>query len=243
MRSLVFVFIVLVSGAAAGAVYGAANQAMVEPYLDEAIGIENQNILGSGDVDDDLEFLVEYESYRLWQKGGQMLASVILGMSLGALFGIVYYLARAVLPGGHDIKKALVLAGVMWLVLFMVPLLKYPANPPTVGDADTVEERSVLWAILVAVSGFSALGFYILSRRMRGRSRLLCAVGYCAVVGAAFAVLPDGPDASGAPADLVWGFRVAAAAAVAVYWVALPVFLGAMWRRLGPDRQLIPENN
>ena len=36
----------------------------VEPYLDEAIGIENQNLFASGEADDTLEFWIEYEGYR-----------------------------------------------------------------------------------------------------------------------------------------------------------------------------------
>ena len=47
------------------------NFAIVEPYLDQAIGIENQNLFASGEEEDTPEFWVEYEGYRDWQKGGQ----------------------------------------------------------------------------------------------------------------------------------------------------------------------------
>ena len=95
------------------------------------INIENQNLFASGEEEDTLEFWVEYEGYREWQKGGQILAGVILGTSLGALFGIVFALSRNSLPGNNDVKKALVLAGIMWLTIYFVPFLKYPANPPS----------------------------------------------------------------------------------------------------------------
>jgi hypothetical protein len=44
MKTSIFLIIVLVSGALAGLVWGSANLVLVEPYLDEAIGIENQNL-------------------------------------------------------------------------------------------------------------------------------------------------------------------------------------------------------
>ena len=57
---------------------------------DEAIGIENQNLFDSGQKEDTAEFRAEYESYRIWQKSGQVLAGVILGTAVGSLFGIVF---------------------------------------------------------------------------------------------------------------------------------------------------------
>ena len=134
MKTLLFVVIVLISGAFAGLIHGTVNFAIVEPYLDQAIGIENQNLFATGQEEDTPEFWVEYEGYRMWQKSGQILAGVILGTSIGSLFGIVFALSRNSLPGSNDVKKALVLAGIMWLTMYLIPFLKYPANPPTVGD-------------------------------------------------------------------------------------------------------------
>ena len=42
MKTGIFIAIVLLSGCFAGIIYGALNLAIVEPYLDKAIGIENQ---------------------------------------------------------------------------------------------------------------------------------------------------------------------------------------------------------
>jgi len=114
MKTALFMAIVLVSGCFAGTIHGFANLAIVVPYLDEAIGIENQNLFASGEEKDTPEFWVEYESYRYWQKGGQVLAGAILGTSFGALFGIIYAYSRNALPTGNDLKKTFVLAGIMW---------------------------------------------------------------------------------------------------------------------------------
>ena len=82
LKTVLFVVIVLVSGSFAGLIYGGLNLALVEPFLDDATNIENQNLFESGEESDTSEFWVEYYSYREWQKGGQVLASTIFGASI-----------------------------------------------------------------------------------------------------------------------------------------------------------------
>ena len=88
LNAITFVIITLLSGAIAGTILGAINQALVEPYIDRAISIETQNVIKEGEVVGS----VELQNYRLWQKGGELAAGTNLGMSLGALFGIVLYI-------------------------------------------------------------------------------------------------------------------------------------------------------
>ena len=123
MRTALFIAIVLLSGCFAGIIHGLTNMAIVEPYLDEAIEIENQNLFASGEEENTSQFRAEYESYRIWQKGGQVLAGAILGTSIGALFGIVFAYSKKVLPGEHNVKKALILSGIMWLTIYLIPFL------------------------------------------------------------------------------------------------------------------------
>ena len=78
MNAGYFIVIVLVSGFVAGTIHGAVNLAIVEPYLDEAIEIENQNLFATGLAEDTPQFLAEYSSYRDLQKSGQLLAGGIL---------------------------------------------------------------------------------------------------------------------------------------------------------------------
>ena len=238
MKTSIFLIIVLISGALAGLVWGSANLFLVEPYLDEAIGIENQNLFASGEADDTLEFWVEYEGYRSWQKSGQILAGVILGTSIGALFGIVFALSRNSLPGISNIKKALVLAGIMWVTIYFIPFLKYPANPPTVGEADTVVLRSILYLSLIAISGFGAVGFYKISKKFTGRKKLVCLVGYVVFIYTIFVVMPENPDEITAPMDLVNGFRIMSVLAVSTYWIAIGLILGILWNHFKPNKQV-----
>lgn len=235
MKTVLFITIVLVAGAAAGTIHGLANLALVEPYLDGAIMIENQALFVSGQAEDTPEFWDEYDSYRIWQKEGQVLASTILGMSMGALFGMVYALSREALPKGHDLKKAAVLAAIMWFSVYLIPFLKYPANPPTVGDGETVVLRAVLYLSFIAISGFGAVGFYQMYRRVAKNRKFLAFAGYAALVAVAFALMPPNPDEVTIQTELLDGFRAMSAVGVTIFWVALAIILGTLWQKFRPD--------
>jgi predicted cobalt transporter CbtA len=236
LRTFAFVTITLLSGAIAGTILGLLNQALVEPYIDRAISIETQNAIKKGEV----IYPVELQKYRLWQKAGEIAAGTILGTSLGALFGIVFVYSRSsllLIYSNSNVKKALVLAGIMWFVLFLIPALKYPANPPSVGDPDTIYYRESLYIGLLTISGFSALGLALLYRMLGKRTNnknrtIVVSVIYAAIIVGAFLVLPPNPDKITAPADLVQGFRIASAFTMATFWGLLAITLGAFWDKL-----------
>ena len=231
MKTVFFIVIVLVSGFVAGVIHGTVNLVIVEPYLDEAIEIENQNLFATGLAEDTPQFWAEYSSYRDWQKSGQLLAGGILGMSIGALFGIVFAYSRNSLPKGHTLKKTFVLAAIMWLTIFIIPFLKYPANPPTVGDVDTVVLRSILYLSFIAISGFSAVGFFILYKKLQNKKKGLAFVGYAVFITTVFFIMPVNPDEVKAPMDLVNGFRAMSVIAVTTFWVAEAIIFGMLWQK------------
>ena len=237
MKTIIFLAIVLVAGALAGTIHGVANLAIVEPYLDEAIGIENQNLFASGEEEDTPQFWLEYDAYRDWQKGGQILAGAILGTSIGALFGIVYALSRKALPQGNDLKKTFVLAAVMWFSIYIIPFLKYPANPPTVGDGETVVLRAILYLSFIAISGFGVVGFYQVYKRMEKNKKIVAVAGYAAFIAVVFVLMPPNPDEITAPMDMVNGFRAMSVVAVSVFWVSLAFILGTLWNKFKPHSE------
>ena len=89
MKTIAFIIITLLSGAIAGTLLGLINQILVEPFVDDAIEIETQNMISEGKTVD----RQEVNSVRLWQKGGEIVAGTILGTSIGALFGLVFVYA------------------------------------------------------------------------------------------------------------------------------------------------------
>ena len=237
MKTSLFIIIVLLSGAFAGLIHGTVNFAIVEPYLDQAIGIENQNLFDSGEEEDTPQFWAEYEGYRTWQKSGQILAGVILGISMGSLFGIVFALSRNSLPGNNDVKKSIILAGTIWMSLYLIPFLKYPANPPTVGDGETVVLRAILYLSFITISGLGVIVFYKLSKKFKNRKKLVALIGYGVFITGVFILMPDNPDEITAPMNLVHEFRLMSVLGVSSFWLSVGIILGLFWHRLDPHKE------
>jgi predicted cobalt transporter CbtA len=116
--------------------------------------------------------------------------------------------------------------------------LKYPANPPTVGEEETVVLRAVLYLSFIAISGFAAVGFYKLSKKFKGNKKLIALIGYAVFISAVFVAMPENPDEVSAPMDLVNGFRIMSILGVTTYWIALGLILGLLWNRFKPLREL-----
>ncbi|HEX2556764.1 MAG TPA: CbtA family protein [Nitrososphaera sp.] len=232
MKTFTFIAITLLAGAIAGTILGAINQVIVEPFIERAIALENQNAANSGELINPIEF----SAYRLWQKGGEIAAGTILGLSLGSLFGIVFAYARDSIPGSSNKKKALLLAGIMWFVLFLVPALKYPANPPAVGDPETIYYRQQLYIVFLAISGFSALGLAFLYRKMGAlqSKKVMVPAAYAAIMACAYLAVPSNPDTISAPMDLVLSFRFVSVFTMSVFWGVLGTALGSFWDKLKP---------
>jgi predicted cobalt transporter CbtA len=232
VKTLTFISLSLLSGALAGIILALLNTAVVEPFIEQAIALEVQAAEAQGEVIDP----VQLQMYRDWQIGGSVAGGAMLGLSYGALFGIVYAYTRKGLPGKSEIAKAVVLAGMMWFVLYMVVAVKYPANPPAVGDPETIYLRQSLYVAMIAVSGLAAVGSAAVYKKMGAKSprKAVALAVYAGVTIVALVALPANPDEVTAPMDLVNSFRMASAATMTVFWVVLGAIFGAMWAKTKP---------
>jgi predicted cobalt transporter CbtA len=240
MKTIVFILITLASGAIAGTILGLINLLLVEPYIDQAIEIEVQNTIASGEPVDYNELV----QYRLWQKGGEVVAGTILGTSISALFGLVYAYARDSLPGSNNKKKSLFLAGIMFVVIFLIPALKYPANPPAVGDPETIEYRESLFIGILAISGFTALGVALLYRwlgqRQKESKKIIVPAVYAVTIALAFVLLPPNPDEITISSDLLTSFRIITTVTIGIFWGLLGLILGSFWDVTRPHENRAP---
>jgi predicted cobalt transporter CbtA len=234
MKAITFIAITLLAGAIAGTILGAINQVVVEPYVDHAIELEMRNTAQSGQV---ITNPAEFAAYRFWQKGGEIIAGTILGLSIGSLYGIVFAYTRGSISGTNNKKKALIVASIMWFVLFLMPALKYPPNPPAVGNPETIYYRQSLYVAFLAISGFSALGLAFLYRKMmvassnntKKKAIIIPSAVYAAIMAGAYLAMPTNPDPINAPIDLVIGFRITSAITISMFWAVLGVIFGALW--------------
>ena len=115
----------------------------------------------------------------------------------------------------------------------VMPFVKYPPNPPGVGDPATLAERQWKYVALIFLSLVVLAGAARLSGRLRQRGWLdeqrLIAVALAVVVplGVVCAVLPPFSDAVDVPANLLWRFRIASLGGNLLLWSVLTVGFGA----------------
>lgn len=226
MKALTLVGIILSSGVIAGIILAFLNLGIVEPTIDKAIALEVQKQVSSGENVNMSELI----DYRYWQKVGAFAGGAIYGAGLAALFGVIFVFARNKLPGKNNKQKAIFLAGIMWFVLFLMVALKYPANPPAVGDPETIYYRETLYVEYIMISGLAALGMAVIWIKTRINSKkIIIPLMYAAIMVTAYAVMPSNPDKIEISMDLIQTFRVSTAITIGVFWGILGIIFGSLW--------------
>ncbi|MDE0805489.1 MAG: CbtA family protein, partial [Acidimicrobiales bacterium] len=146
----------LMAGVAVGVLMGAYMFLVVEPTVDEAIELEESFVAAQpvGAGAEDAEPLFSRDE----QTAGGVAANLVYAAIVSCIFGVVYAKVRHRLPGASDFVRSVSLAAVAFGAVALIPAIKYPANPPAVGDPDTVNERTVQYLALIILSLVAAVG-------------------------------------------------------------------------------------
>lgn len=120
---------------------------------------------------------------------------VLFGLAMGALFAVAYSVSLGRVGNVRPRPLSLLLAAAGFLGLYLVPFLKYPANPPAIGHEDTIGDRSGLYLVMVVCSTLFLVGAVWLGQRLRDRfgtwnASLLAAGAFVVAIGAVMALLP-----------------------------------------------------
>ncbi|MFK4083144.1 CbtA family protein [Kribbella sp. NPDC020789] len=219
----------LIVGLFAGLLAGTFAYVMGESRVDAAIAIEEANAgAHTHDHGDEHEHAAEDEPLvsRDGQKAGLFLATGLYGVALGGIFAVGFTLLRRRLRTGNDAYAALGLAAAGFLGIVLVPFLKYPPNPPAVGDPETITRRTVTYLLTIVIGLLAVWAGVALSRwaaRYGEVARLGGGVaGFLLTVVAAYLILPrinEVPETF--PATLLWQFRFASLGTQATLWLLL----------------------
>ncbi|MEJ0035805.1 MAG: CbtA family protein [Gammaproteobacteria bacterium] len=181
---------------------------------------------------------------RTVQSGiGLLTGLVVVGAGLGCLFAVLFALAYGRIGAISAGPTAALLSALGLLSVYLVPALKYPANPPAVGEPDTIRLRTGLYFLMVAISIAATVVAWMTRRRLLARhgawNSSVAAVGvYLVVIALAFTVLPTINEVPvGFPADTLWSFRVASIGLQTVLWGSIGVMFGYVGERtMGQNR-------
>lgn len=229
----------VVAGLIAGAIIAGFHSLLIEPVIERAIALEEAHSQTHGAAP--AEPVVD----RPTQRWGLVLGFVLYGAIWGLLLGVLLYLSQGWRPTTWTlVRYGFVLAVLLGWSVALFPFLKYPANPPGVGEADTVGYRQALYLGFIGLSVVGtalALGWFRRLNRPPGaspsgqaRGRWVIAVyGLYAV--ALYVVFPANPDPVEMPAELVWTFRLISFAGLLLFWISLAGLFGWFTRDTSPS--------
>ena len=222
----------MLAGIAAGLLTFGFARLVGEPQVDQAISFEEKAEAAHGDAPE--PELVSRDT----QAGLGLLTGVVTyGAAFGGLFSLVFAYAygRAGALSARALSAWLALGA--FIALVIVPNIKYPANPPSVGDPETIGMRTGLFFLMIAIS-LTALVFSLKVRR-RAVMKLgawngsivagLVFVGIIAAVQLSMPAINEVPAAF--PAVLLWKFRVAAIGMQVIMWTTIGLLFGALVER------------
>ncbi|HET7479270.1 MAG TPA: CbtA family protein [Rubrobacteraceae bacterium] len=216
----------MAAGLLAGLLAGLFALFVGEPLLDRAIEMEHASGGHSEEV-----------FSRATQKVGLFFATGLFGVTVGGIFGLVYAVLRDRLSSATDWARSNSLSAAIFAGAVLIPFLKYPANPPTVGDPATIGDRTIAYFTMVALSLLALLVAWISARLLRERGietpprQLAVGVGLAVVVVFLFVTLPDAASPGDFPAGLLWSFRLSSLGTQLVLWTGLGVVFGLLCER------------
>jgi len=205
----------VLAGLIAGAITSAFHFVLAEPVIERAIEHEKQTKIAHGA---NVEAPIVS---RTVQRRGLVIGLLIYGAVWGALFGVAYLLLESRRQlWDPRVRSWLLVIVVGWAVAWF-PFLKYPANPPGVGESATVVHRQLLYVGFIVLSAAGvAIACFVYARGVPGgvRSLLILYAIYAVVL---YLAMPANPDPVRMPAALVWTFRAISLAGLVVFWLTL----------------------
>ena len=215
----------LIAGLAAGLTASVFHLVFTEPLIDRAVALEEASHTG--------ESAPEIVS-RDTQKKGLVIGFVMLGVAWSMIFGVAFQLAQRWLPPISRFKQGVVMAVFAYWAVALLPFLKYPANPPGVGDPDTIGERQALYAGFLVLSIVTVLlGAWLtrtLQKRLANDTRAT-SLGWAAIIALSlllFVLMPGMAEEGDIPDDLLNSFRITSLLGLTIFWGTMGLLFGKL---------------
>jgi hypothetical protein len=213
-----------------------------EPQVDHAIAFEEHMRQLTGEAPEP-----ELVSRVVQGTIGLVTGVVVYGCAFGGIFALAFAYAHGRLGRQWSPRTtAAVLATAAFVVLVLVPQIKYPANPPSVGNPDTIGPRTALYFGMLTLSVSAAMAAFSTGRSIVARfgiwnASLIGGAAYVAAMVVAMLMLrPISEVPSEFSAEVLWRFRLASLGIEAVLWTTLGLTFGVVAEHhlAGPGQQV-----
>ena len=224
----------LLCGLAAGLLVFVFARIFGEPNVDAAIGFEEQLAHLVGAAHEHEEEIVGRDVQSSW---GLFVGIMIYAVAIGGLFSLLFAYAWGRMGKLRARASAALLAGASFVAVYLVPFAKYPANPPSVGNPDTIGTRTALYFGMMVIAIVAMLAAVNLGRSLVARwgswnASIGGGVVFLLLAGLGYYLMPtinEVPD--GFPAPLLWQFRTVALAMQLILWTGLGLIFGYLTER------------
>ncbi|HET9255070.1 MAG TPA: CbtA family protein [Pseudonocardiaceae bacterium] len=205
-----------------------------EPPVDRAIDFESALRAARGEAPEP-----ELVSRTVQSTIGLTTAVVPYAVVFGGVLALAFAITYGRVGGLPARATAVILALGGYLIVYVVPFLKYPASPPAVGNPDTISERTATYFGMAGMSVALAISVTYLGRRLSARlgawnAALFASAVFIAAVTVTqflFPTINEVPE--GFPATVLWNFRIASLGTQLVIWATIGLLFGPLvYRRL-----------
>lgn len=161
----------------------------------------------------------------------------VYGIAIGGLLALVFAFAYGRVGSLRPRMTALLVTASAFVVAVLVPFLKYPANPPSVGREGTIQSRTELYFAFVALSIVAGVVAVYVGRRLTGRfgawtGGIAGCVGYLVVVAVCAWLMPIVDEVPAEfPAATLWSFRISSLGTQLTLWGSLGLIFATLAER------------
>jgi len=203
-----------------------------EPQVDRAIAFEEEMDRAKGEAPEP-----ELVSRKMQSTFGLLTAVTVYGAAIGGLFALASAVAYGRVTSLSPRAVSVLLAAGGFLAIVLVPDLKYPPNPPSVGQAGTIGFRTETYFVMILLS-LATLALVVwlrrglLTRFGGWNATLMAAAVFIAITTALIFILPDVNEVpEGFSAVVLWRFRLASIGTQTILWTTLGLLFGALTER------------
>ena len=228
----------LLAGLLAGVLALGVAEALGESQVSRAIAIETQLYQNEHRPPDPMLVSRDVQS-TLGLATGVLVTGTAFGGLFALAFGFVY--GRIGRIGARVTALLVALAG--FGSIYLIPFLKYPPNPPSIGQTSTIGHRTSLYFGLILISAAVTIGAIVVGRRLAPRlgawnATLVAGGALLAAVAGVYAIMPGVSEVPFAfPATTLWRFRIASLATQLTLWTSIGLVFGALTERSPADRR------
>ncbi|MBB3464186.1 CbtA family protein [Rhizobium sp. BK377] len=232
----------MIAGVIAGILVFAFARFFGEPLVDAAIAFEEATAQAAGEVAEP-----EIVS-RVTQAGpGLFIGVMAYSVAIGGLFALVFAFVHGRFSSLSARGTSAVIAVAAFVAIVIVPAIKYPANPPAVGNSDTIGVRTDLFFLMIVVSIASLIAAVAIARSLTARyglwnAAILAGVLFVVFIGLVEYLLPPINEVpENFSAMVLWRFRTTTLGMHMILWLVLGLAFGALAeKRLGAKSVLRP---